>query len=208
MNIKEIINKLIDLDNENKELKYKIQRLEEKPNYKKLQKENIIDEIKEEYFIKGLEDVSSYYLEEVFNSAQIFNEDTRKFLDFNSWYSTITINESYRNYVFTKKTLNNLSNKEIIELYKPYLKKKYDKLIGDKRVELMNEAKEEKKKVKLKDLTLEQYKKWEDKNCLNMKCEDCNFYKVSCDDRKDDCWIKNKDLYNEKFLNQEIELEE
>lgn len=144
MNIKEIINKLIDLDNENKELKYKIQRLEEKPNYKKLQKENIIDEIKEEYFIKGVEDVSSYYLEEVFNSAQIFNEDTRKFLDFNSWYSTITINESYRNYVFTKKTLNNLSNKEIIELYKPYLKKKYDKLIGDKRVELMNEAKEEK----------------------------------------------------------------
>lgn len=145
MNIKEIINQLIDLDNENKELKYKIQRLEEKPNYKKLQKENIIDEIKEEYFINGVEGVSSYYLEEVFNSAQIFNEDTRNFLDFNSWYSTITINDSYRKYVFTKKTLNNLSNKEIIELYKPYLKKKYDKLIGDKRVELMNEAKEEKK---------------------------------------------------------------
>ena len=66
---------------------------------------------------------------------------------------------------------------------------------------------EEKKKIKLKDLTLEQYKKWEDKNCLNMDCKDCNFYKVSCDDRKDDCWINNKDLYNEKFLNQEIEIE-
>ena len=72
----------------------------------------------------------------------IFNEDTRKFLDFNSWYSTITINEYYRKEVFSKKILNNLSNKEIIELYKPYLKKKYDKLIEDKRVELMNEAKE------------------------------------------------------------------
>lgn len=67
---------------------------------------------------------------------------------------------------------------------------------------------EEKKKIKLKDLTLEQYKKWEDKNCLNMDCKDCNFYKVSCDDRKDDCWINNKDLYNEKFLNQEVEIEE
>ena len=67
---------------------------------------------------------------------------------------------------------------------------------------------EEKKKIKLKDLTLEQYENWKDKNCLNMKCKDCNFYKVSCDEQRDDCWIKNKDLYNEKFLNQEIEIEE
>lgn len=64
------------------------------------------------------------------------------------------------------------------------------------------------KKVKLKDLTLDQYIKWQDKNCLNIKCKDCNFHKVSCDERKDDCWIKNKDLYSEKFLNQEIEIEE
>ena len=64
------------------------------------------------------------------------------------------------------------------------------------------------KKVKLKDLTVEQYENWKDKNCLNMKCKDCNFHKVSCDERMDDCWIKNKDLYKDEFLNQEIELEE
>lgn len=148
MNIKQIINQIIDLDNENKSLKNKLEKLE-KTNISgdigiisRTEKKQIIDEIKEEIFIKGVESVSSYYLKEVFNSAQIFNEDTRKFLDFNSWYSTITINERYREDVFTKKALNNLSNKEIIELYKPYLKKKYDKLIEDKRVELMNEAKE------------------------------------------------------------------
>ena len=148
MNIKQIINQIIDLDNENKSLKNKLEKLGKTDNsgdigiISKTEKEQIIDEIKEEIFIKGVESVSSYYLEEVFNSAQIFNEDTRKFLDFNSWYSTITINDRYRKDAFTKKTLNNLSNKEIIELYKPYLKKKYDKLIEDKRVELMNEAKE------------------------------------------------------------------
>lgn len=148
MNIKQIINQIIDLDNENKSLKRKLEKLDIPVKnddigvISKIEKEQIIDEIKEEIFIKGVESVSSYYLEEVFNSAQIFNEDTRKFLDFNSWYSTITINERYRKDVFTKKILNNLSNREIIELYKPYLKKKYDKLIEDKRVELMNEAKE------------------------------------------------------------------
>lgn len=148
MNIKQIINQIIDLDNENKSLKNKLEKLGKTDNsgdigiISKTEKEQIIDEIKEEIFIKGVESVSSYYLEKTFDSAQIFNEDTRKFLDFNSWYSTITINEYYRKEVFSKKILNNLSNKEIIELCKPYLKKKYDKLIEDKRVELMNEAKE------------------------------------------------------------------
>lgn len=148
MNIKQIINQIIDLDNENKSLKRKLEKLDIPVKnddigvISKIEKEQIIDEIKEEIFIKGVESVNSYCLEKTFDSAQIFNEDTRKFLDFNSWYSTITINEYYRKEVFSKKILNNLSNREIIELYKPYLKKKYDKLIEDKRVELMNEAKE------------------------------------------------------------------
>lgn len=129
MNIKQIINQIIDLDNENKSLKNKLEKLGKTDNsgdigiISKTEKEQIIDEIKEEIFIKGVERVSSYCLEKTFDSAQIFNEDTRKFLDFNSWYSTITINEYYRKEVFSKKILNNLSNKEIIELYKPYLKK-------------------------------------------------------------------------------------
>lgn len=67
---------------------------------------------------------------------------------------------------------------------------------------------EETRKIKLKDLTPEQYKKWCKDNCSDTKCTSCIFYKVSCDERMDDCWIKNKDLYNEKFLNQELEIEE
>ena len=66
----------------------------------------------------------------------------------------------------------------------------------------------EKKKIKLKDLTPEQYKKWCKDNCSDTKCTSCIFYKVSCGDWREDCWITNKDVYNEKFLNQELEIEE
>ena len=66
----------------------------------------------------------------------------------------------------------------------------------------------EKKKIKLKDLTPEQYKKWCKDNCSDTKCTSCIFYKVSCGDWRESCWIKNKDVYNEKFLNQELEIEE
>ena len=61
-----------------------------------------------------------------------------------------------------------------------------------------------KKKKKLRDLTSEEYEKWRDKNC-NYMCGKCPFNHVVCDYL--DCWVKNKDLYSDKFLNQEIEVE-
>ena len=64
------------------------------------------------------------------------------------------------------------------------------------------------KKVKLKELTFEQYNKWTEKNCRNSFCKECVFYNVNCGRWRDDCWINNKELYSEKFLNQEIEIEE
>lgn len=65
----------------------------------------------------------------------------------------------------------------------------------------------EKKKIKLKDLTREEYEKWIQKNCYGYTCENCIFYKVDC--RKYNTgWINNKDLYSDKFLNQEVEIEE
>lgn len=68
------------------------------------------------------------------------------------------------------------------------------------------------KKVKLRDLTEEQLKKWVFKNCVNYdgKCEGCPFQKVFCEanPNKDDCWIRNKDLYSDKFLDQEVEIDE
>lgn len=71
------------------------------------------------------------------------------------------------------------------------------------------EVVKKKKKVKLRDLTMEQYKKWVAENCgLNVLCRDCLFRRVECDTYSKDVWYLNKDLYSDKFLDQEIEIEE
>lgn len=68
------------------------------------------------------------------------------------------------------------------------------------------------KKVKLRDLTEEQFNKWFSKNCYNpnVNCKRCPFCKVYCDKSIsiDDWWIRNKDLYSDKFLDQEVEIYE
>ena len=64
------------------------------------------------------------------------------------------------------------------------------------------------KKKKLRDLTEEEYKKWIDKNCdWDKDCDGCIFKHVFCV-TKDSIWIYHKDLYSDKFLDQEIEVEE
>lgn len=63
-------------------------------------------------------------------------------------------------------------------------------------------------KIKLRDMTREQYEKWLKNNCTTkILCGDCPFFKVFCCD-KNRCWINNKDLYSDKFLDQEIEIED
>ena len=67
----------------------------------------------------------------------------------------------------------------------------------------------EKKKVKLRDLTKEQYKNWYKGYCyLYEDCEHCCFKAVQCDYTYERCWINHKDVYSDKFLDQEIEVEE
>ena len=71
----------------------------------------------------------------------------------------------------------------------------------------------EKKKVKIRDLTKEQYEEWVEQNCIWMcddGCRGCPFRKVKCDNRymADDVRYLNKNLYSDKFLNREIEIEE
>lgn len=71
----------------------------------------------------------------------------------------------------------------------------------------------EKKKVKLRDLTAKQYKTFVDRKCGNQMrgigCVGCPFYHISCLYGKDNrCRIDNKDLYSNKFLDQEIEIGE
>lgn len=64
----------------------------------------------------------------------------------------------------------------------------------------------EKKKVKLRDLTEEQLEKWRRTNCIGDKCHDCIFNKVGCI-YVAYCWIKDKSLFSDKFLDQEVEIE-
>lgn len=80
--------------------------------------------------------------------------------------------------------------------------KVYDILYSD--WEIVRES----KKVKLRDLTEEQYNKWIKNNCskYDNSCYGCPFQKVKC--FINDAWYLNKDLYSDKFLNQEIEIEE
>lgn len=67
-------------------------------------------------------------------------------------------------------------------------------------------------KVKLRDLTIQQYDKWIKNNCekYSYYCHGCPFQKVRCDNDKNkkDWRIGNKDLYSDKFLDQEIEVED
>lgn len=67
----------------------------------------------------------------------------------------------------------------------------------------------EPKKKKLRDLTREEWDRWLKKNCGTCNCDKCVFDKASCEaSYSDRSWVNNKEIYSEKFLNQEIEVEE
>lgn len=62
---------------------------------------------------------------------------------------------------------------------------------------------------KLRDLTPEEWDKWKNKKCLHTRCENCIFNSTSClYSESKYSWLNNKDLYSDKFLDQEIEVEE
>ena len=87
----------------------------------------------------------------------------------------------------------------------------YDKLIIDlfnSRMKIIKLPKEPKKK-KLRDLTQEEWDKWKDNNCASTYCGQCIFRHTSCAYcYEEDSWINNKDLYSDKFLDQEIKVED
>ena len=62
-------------------------------------------------------------------------------------------------------------------------------------------------KRKLKNITNEEYKKYIDTHCGGEYCSKCVFNNVTCTYISYHKWIKNKDIFSDKFLNQEIELE-
>ena len=65
---------------------------------------------------------------------------------------------------------------------------------------------EEKKKIKLRDLTEKEFQNWKNEKC-EADCEHCIFENVGCAEWKNNCWVRNKNLYSNKFLDQEIEIE-
>lgn len=64
-----------------------------------------------------------------------------------------------------------------------------------------------KQKIKLRDMTEEQYQTWLKNHCDFECCVKCRFNKINCTFTTEFNWIKNKDLYSDKFLNKEIVIE-
>lgn len=63
------------------------------------------------------------------------------------------------------------------------------------------------KKKKLRDWTIDDFKKWEDVNCKGA-CDDCLFTIVHCNDNAKRFWMNHKGLFSDKFLDQEVEVPE
>lgn len=66
-----------------------------------------------------------------------------------------------------------------------------------------------KKKVKFRDITIEQYKELvgDEPFCKIGICKTCPFLNVLCSSLLTTCWVNHKDLYSDKFLDQEIEID-
>jgi hypothetical protein len=64
-----------------------------------------------------------------------------------------------------------------------------------------------KKKIKLRDMTEEQFYTFRHSDsCTKKPCDACPFHCTSCS-VAECCWAKHKDIYSDKFLDQEIEIE-
>lgn len=63
------------------------------------------------------------------------------------------------------------------------------------------------KKKKLRDLTVEDFKKWKHKMCKKYDgCKGCPFFIVTCNPNFNGFWLNHKDLYSDKFLDQEVDI--
>ena len=62
-----------------------------------------------------------------------------------------------------------------------------------------------KAKIKLRNVSTLEFEKWVNKNCGNTSCIECMFKCTICTGFN--CWVNHKELFSDKFLNQEIEIE-
>ena len=61
-------------------------------------------------------------------------------------------------------------------------------------------------KKKIRDLTSEEYREWALKNCSEIDCRDCPFQYVYCNFHCTEMWVNHKDMYSNKFLDQEVDI--
>lgn len=61
-------------------------------------------------------------------------------------------------------------------------------------------------KKKLKYLTPEEFYNWEKENCNHTECNACPFKSANCNLYDEDSWVNHKELFSDKFLNQELEI--
>ena len=60
-------------------------------------------------------------------------------------------------------------------------------------------------KKKIRDLTSEEFREWALKNCSEIDCRDCPFQYVHCNVHCT-AWVNHKDIYSNKFLDQEVDI--
>ena len=63
---------------------------------------------------------------------------------------------------------------------------------------------------KIKDITKEEFEIWQNTNCkiYGLYCTGCPFKMVQCRDSRNEIpWYKNKEMFSDKFFNQEIDIE-
>ena len=107
-----LVLQIINLCDENEKLKSEIKRLkEDKPE--KID-ESLIDSIKENLMVVGMKEVCGYRT--IFNFPdEIFNNDTRQFIPFESWFTGITRGYSYNE--LPKYILDNMGFKDVLKLF-------------------------------------------------------------------------------------------
>ena len=61
-------------------------------------------------------------------------------------------------------------------------------------------------KKKLKYLIPEEFYNWSKENCDHTECNACPFKSANCNLYDEDSWVNHKELFSDKFLNQELEI--
>lgn len=63
-------------------------------------------------------------------------------------------------------------------------------------------------KIKLRDITIDDLRRFKKDVCCDLKeCKSCPLKNANCNTHSEYCWVYNKEMFSETFLDQEIEIE-